>query len=282
MAKRSSRRLRHAGVVGACLIVVAAALAGAAVARHATHRAAATSAHPLRLLQLNLCNSGIAPCYSHDRAVSEAEKLIRAERPDLVTLNEICRPDVSQLARTMASGGHGASIATGFEAARNARVPGAVHCTNGAEYGIGLVARVPSRRYRTFAGVYPRQNANAPEHRVWVCVHPRGRAYECTTHLSSEDQGTAFAQCRYLLHTVLPRLFARDGRDPVLLGADLNLPAGPGSIAQSCLPAGYSRVDDGGTQYAVVSPGVSVRSRTTIDMDGTTDHPGLLVDVTLP
>jgi hypothetical protein len=31
----------------------------------------------------------------------------------------------------------------------------------------------------------------------------------------------------------------------------------------------------------VVSPGLSLRSRSVIDMQGTTDHPGLLVDVAL-
>src|SRR4051812_5360187 len=45
---------------------------------------------PVRLLQLNLCNSGIAACYT-GRSVAEAATVIRAEAPDLVTLNEICQ-----------------------------------------------------------------------------------------------------------------------------------------------------------------------------------------------
>lgn len=274
--------MRQLGLVCACLIIAAAALAGAAFARHATHRVAATPSPRLRLLQLNLCNSGIAPCFSDGRAVAEAETLIRAERPDLVTLNEICRPNIAVLARAMAAIGHGAPIATGFEAAPKTSAPGPTLCTDGAEYGIGLVARIAARRYRTFAGVYPSQDPRDSERRVWVCVHPAGGTYECTTHLTNEDQSVAFTECKYFLNTVLPMLFARGGPDPAVLGADLNLPSGPGSIAQSCLPAGYARVDDGGTQHAVVSPGVRIRSSSTINMHGTTDHPGLLVDVALP
>jgi hypothetical protein len=35
-------------------------------------------------------------------------------------------------------------------------------------------------------------------------------------------------------------------------------------------------------QNVVVSPGAGVRSHVVVDMQGTTDHPALLVDVVLP
>ena len=52
--------------------------------------------HPtptMSVLQMNLCNSGWAGCYT-GRSVREAAAVIRAERPDVVTLNEICRDDL--------------------------------------------------------------------------------------------------------------------------------------------------------------------------------------------
>jgi hypothetical protein len=73
-----------------------------------------------------------------------------------------------------------------------------------------------------------------------------------------------------------------DGGDPVILGADLNLEARGSPNPGSCLPSGYQRADDDALQDVVVSPGIGVHSRTTIDMQGATDHPGLLVQVTLP
>jgi hypothetical protein len=66
-----------------------------------------------------------------------------------------------------------------------------------------------------------------------------------------------------------------------MLGADLNLPADGSSGAQACLPAGYRRVDDGSVQDVVTSRSIAIRSRTTIDMGAATDHPGLLVELTL-
>ena len=48
------------------------------------------------MLQLNLCNSGRAGCYT-GRAMARAAEVISAEAPDLVTLNEICAGDLSAL-----------------------------------------------------------------------------------------------------------------------------------------------------------------------------------------
>jgi hypothetical protein len=32
----------------------------------------------------------------------------------------------------------------------------------------------------------------------------------------------------------------------------------------------------------ITGPGITIRSRTILDMNGTTDHPGLLVELTVP
>jgi hypothetical protein len=104
----------------------------------------------------------------------------------------------------------------------------------------------------------------------------------CTTHTASYSTASALAQCRYLLDEAVPTMSHRDGGDPIVLGADLNLAAHGSPSPQSCLPPGYRRVDDGALQDVVVSPGLAVRSSSVIDMRGTTDHPALLVDVVLP
>jgi hypothetical protein len=66
----------------------------------------------------------------------------------------------------------------------------------------------------------------------------------------------------------------KDRATPLVLGGDLNL--GSGDVA-SCLPAGGALVDDGGEQHIVATPEFIVDSSRTIDLRGTTDHPGLLV-----
>jgi hypothetical protein len=84
-----------------------------------------------------------------------------------------------------------------------------------------------------------------------------------------------------MLNSAVPRVSPRGGSDPVILGADLNLAARGSPSPQSCLPSGYQRTDDDALQDVVVSPGVGLRSHSAIDMHGTTDHPGLLVEVVL-
>ena len=86
------------------------------------------------------------------------------------------------------------------------------------------------------------------------------------------------AQCRYLFETVIAEIRARDGTAaPVVLGADLNLGSGDSPDLKACLPPGSALVDDGGQQHVVATPEYVVDDHRTIDLRGTTDHPGLLV-----
>jgi endonuclease/exonuclease/phosphatase family metal-dependent hydrolase len=213
-----------------------------------------------------------------------ATAVIHARRPDIVTLNEVCRGDVSVLERAMSATFRGARIAWAFKPAADRLTNGPYRCLNGQEFGDGVLALVPgaATRYRTSGGVYPTQDLTDPEERVWVCIDVAGRFSACTTHTASTSTAVALAQCRYFLRSTVPSVRRQNGDAPVILGADLNLPAGRSPSPQSCLPAGYQRADDGARQDVVTSPGVPVRSRTVIDMHGTTDHPGLLVDVNLP
>jgi hypothetical protein len=272
VAGRSGRRLWQLVAVGCCLVWAVTSLTGATAASQLT--GSAGERPHLRILQLNLCNSGIAGCYT-GRSVRVAAAVIRAERPDIVTLNEVCRDDVPVLERVLADT-HRGIVASAFHAAVERGTDGPVRCRNGQPYGIGLLARVRSAdEHRTFAGVYPVQDAADVEKRVWLCLH--ADLYACTTHLASTSETVALGQCEYLLNTAIPALRPRGAQSPMVLGGDFNLGA---LAAQSCLPLGYRRADDGARQHVVVTPGLAVSSHTSISMQGATDHPGLLVDLT--
>lgn len=235
---------------------------------------------PLLVLQLNLCDSGIAGCYT-GRSVRAATAVIRSRRPDIVTLDEICRGDMSPLRRAMAETDPRATLAAAFRAAEDRRTGGAFRCRDGQPYGVGILVLGPRLKsnYRTYSGTYPVQDLADPEERVWLCVHAPSQPYACATHTASTSTAVALAQCRYLLDFALPGI-RTDMVAPVIVGADLNLPASSSPSPQSCLPRGYNRADDGSRQDVIASDSLVVRSRTIIDMRRTTDHPGLLVKLT--
>jgi endonuclease/exonuclease/phosphatase family metal-dependent hydrolase len=232
----------------------------------------------LRLLQMNLCDSGDARCYT-GRAVTEAATVIHAEAPDIVTLNEICENDVHDLVPALAGAHLGGQVITAFQSDSSSRTGDTVHCRNGRAYGIGILAYLPGPvAFRRHSGLYPMQEHRG-ENRVWLCVEAPPYFSACTTHLADDTRSVALAQCEYLLSTVVPPLREADPTAPVVVGGDLNLlppAAGP------CLPAGYARRDDGGLQEIMSSPELTVVAYQTIDPRGATDHPGLLVTLRLP
>jgi endonuclease/exonuclease/phosphatase family metal-dependent hydrolase len=228
---------------------------------------------PSRVLQLNLCDSGIASCYT-GRAVARAGAVIRADAPDLVTLNEICQEDLYPLDRALVAVHGGGAVVSAFKAAVDRRTGGDFRCRNGQPYGVGLLLHVPgpSTGYSTDGGVYPQQDTRDPEERVWLCVYATGDVYACVTHLASTSATVALAQCRYLLTTAIPAARRSGGYRPTVLGGDLNL-----TDPRSCVPPGYVRRGDGGVQQVVATDDFVVDAAGTVDMARTTDHPGLLV-----
>ncbi len=237
----------------------------------------------VRVLQMNLCNSGRADCYSGGRAISMAVALIHENRPEMVSLNEVCRDDLPVLKQAMSTTFPATAVASAFAPVKDRQTQTPVRCQNGQEYGDGVlvVDSPPAVASRSDSGDYPVQDPRDPEERVWVCIDLATRFSACTTHTTSANTTTALNQCRCLLTSVVPRISRRNSDGPVILGADLNLPAYGSPSPQSCLPSGYQRSDDGGRQDVVVSPGIEMSSHSVIDMQGTTDHPGLLVDVVL-
>jgi endonuclease/exonuclease/phosphatase family metal-dependent hydrolase len=233
----------------------------------------------VKVLQLNLCSSGIAACFT-GRSTAAAAAVIRAQVPDVVTLNEVCDDDVATLEQALSAVLPGDRVVSAFQPARNGRTGEPYRCRNGRQYGIGVVSRWPSvTGSPPSGGIYPAQDADDPEERAWLCLDAAAdpAVAVCTTHLAYTKRSVAGAQCRYLFDSVIGGIRARDGAAPVVLGGDLNLGTGDSPDLKACLPPGSALVDDGGPQHVVGTPEFVVDDVETIDLRGTTDHPGLLV-----
>lgn len=273
VADRRYRTARRALAV-VCLIAVGAVPAGSSAA-------ATTQSAALRVLQMNLCNSGRAGCYT-GRSVTAAAEVISAEAPDVVSLNEICRGDVAALERAFGNVHPGGAVVSAFQAAGD-RPSGAVtRCRNGEPYGIGLLTRLKAvtTPYTVRSGIYPTQDVADPEERAWLCIHVPGAVHACTTHLAATSGTIALAQCRHLLDTVVPAIRGNNGYAPTVLSGDLNLRHDHHPVVQSCVPPDYLRIDDGALQHVMATTDVTICCRRSIGMRGATDHPGLLATLT--
>jgi endonuclease/exonuclease/phosphatase family metal-dependent hydrolase len=233
----------------------------------------------LRVLQFNLCDSGIAACYT-GRSVAQAATVIRDSAPGVVTLNEVCREDVEALGRAVQDR-HGGRLAWVFKAAGDRRTGDEFRCRNGQPYGIGVLARLPaaSPGYTSYSGIYPMQDLRDPEERAYLCVRIAGAFDACTTHLSSTSASVALAQCHFLFSNALPTIHSRDRYAPTVVAGDFNLGEGDSAEVRACVPSGYLLRDDGSGQQVLATSEFAARSTTLIDMRATTDHPGLLVDL---
>jgi endonuclease/exonuclease/phosphatase family metal-dependent hydrolase len=233
----------------------------------------------VRVLQLNLCNSGIAACYSDGRSIEEAARVIAAESPDLVTVNEVCDDDMRPLERALARAVPGGKAVSAFQAARDRETGDGYRCANGRQFGIGVLSRwrlLPGSS--PTGGIYPVQDTDDPEERAWLCldVAATPAVTVCTTHLAYTKRQVAAGQCRYLFDRVVAGMRARDGAPPVVVGGDLNL-AGDDPDFRSCVPEGSALADDGAVQHVVATPGFVVDTSRTIELRVDTEHPGLLV-----
>jgi endonuclease/exonuclease/phosphatase family metal-dependent hydrolase len=234
---------------------------------------------PMRVLQLNLCNSGFAPCFT-GRAIAEAAAVIHTEIPDLVTLNEICQDDLPSLQQALTEVIPDGGVVAAFQGAGDRSTGDVYRCRNGQPYGIGLISRWPSvPGSAAGGGIYPSQDTDDPEERAWLClsVAASPAMTVCTTHLAYTKLEVAAAQCMYLFGTVIAEMRGQDPAVPVVLGGDLNLGSGDSASMSACLPAASAFVDDGGVQLVVATPEFVVSGSQRIDLLGTTDHPGLLV-----
>jgi hypothetical protein len=234
----------------------------------------------MNVLQLNLCNSGVASCYEGGQSVPEAYGVITSRRPDVVTLNEICKADVQvSLAPAMAEMYPNDRTFWAFAPAYN-RATGAPYlCSNGDQYGVGILGHVPAAQWagtKTFSDRYPMQRSDSNELRTWVCVEAVGNYFACTTHLASGASAVAFDQCNHLMRTVIPSIWSAEGTLPSVVGGDFNLRYRGIPNVQDCVPSGWYRKGDGDVQHVMATTNLPFVSSEKIGLSHT-DHPGWLV-----
>lgn len=242
------------------------------------------SRYPFWILQMNLCNSGVAKCYDGGASVPEGASVIRSTAPDVVTLNEICEPDVAQLARALGEVYSGSTVVWAFKAAQDRNSGAAYKCKNGASYGIGLIAHVPApyNGHQVFSGIYAAQDTRSAEERAWLCLYATGNYYACTTHLASTSGSVAMSQCKDLMSNLLPAVKAAGGASaPTVVGGDLNMKYRGSPNAQDCVPAGFYRKGDGDVQHILASTDLAFASSRSIGM-AHTDHDAWFIATTAP
>ncbi|WP_053720331.1 endonuclease/exonuclease/phosphatase family protein [Saccharothrix sp. NRRL B-16348] len=236
--------------------------------------APATAATAFKVLQLNLCNSGVAGCYQGGLAVGEAVTMIQRRVPDVVSVNEVCLSDLPRLTAAV-----GATAEYRFAFARRKSTDSNIECTDGrGAYGSGIIVKEGIRTSGN--GTYTAQDSGN-EVRAWACALSDVRGFTaCTTHLSTTGT-TALAQCRELVPaTVLSYDPTGSATTRHVVVGDLNLKYSPGSAtnAQNCVPSGWFRKGDGDVQHVIartltfVSTQVYAMSRT--------DHPAFVVNYT--
>ena len=228
--------------------------------------APASAATTVKVLQLNICHSGVAGCYTGAEPVmAKAVSVIGSTKPQVLSVNEACSGDVTRLQAAM-----GASQAVFVAAQTRAGAP--VTCTNGQQYGNILIVVSSLAGGPPATGRYTAQDSGN-EMRVWACL-PAGGLSACTTHLSASSGSVALAQCRELL----ARAVGLPG--PTVVSGDMNLRYQGSPNVQDCNPAGFYRKGDGDVQHVFASTSLTFVSGTKLSMSGTTDHPAWLVTVT--
>jgi hypothetical protein len=241
------------------------------------------SRYPFWVLQLNLCNSGVAGCYEGGRSIPEGATAIRNAAPDVVTLNEICSGDIAPLQAALAAAYPGGTIVSGFKAAGDRRTNAPYKCKNGQDYGIGIIAHIPGTYagHQVHSGLYASQDTGSAEQRAWLCIAATGTYYACTTHLTSTSGSIAMNQCKDLMNNILPSIRSAGGAAPAVVGGDLNLKFKGSPNAQDCVPGGTYRKGDGDVQHIMATTDLAFSSSRKINLNNT-DHDGWFVAMTAP
>jgi hypothetical protein len=267
---------------------------GVAVRKQETGRPRGTAT--FAALQMNLCDSGIAGCFT-GRAAGKAVQVVLERAPALVTVNEACESEVTErLLPAMLALYPNEWVFWTFAPAAHRGTDEPVRCTPDSRgnqrgrFGNGMVGRLftgSDPRFSFDGGLFPDdrpapdelQDRAHAELRSWICAEALYRA--CTAHLdnpsatgagTAEQGRVASNQCRHLTGTVAT------GRPTVVVG-DLNLgaDADTGYSVRGCAPAGWSRHGDGAVQHALAGKEFGTATVAVVPMDDTTDHPALLV-----
>ncbi len=256
------------------MFLAAAVAASALVLVASVPAVPAKAATTFDVLQMNLCNSGMAKasCYSFGRAVDEAVDKIHRYPPALVTLQEICHDDLyarngwGKLARAMADRYGSRHVSVAFVPAVNRDTHDWYRCVNGEQFGDAMLLH--GTALDVHRGWYGSQDAS-DEIRAWTCATVIRRLTACTTHLST-DPDVAMRQC----HELMSVLASPWVMPEVIVAGDLNLryaPGRPHDVAD-CALAGYDRKGDGTVQQVFFTRNIRWIEGWTESMRWT-DHP---------
>lgn len=234
----------------------------------------------IRELQMNVCHSGVAPCFEpDDLSTIEAAGMITRFLPTTMTLNEICAADIIDTASPIPAAMiriarqlRDATVFAVFAPAVNRYTGQPFRCADGDLYGIGIIGRGTVGAVSHH--VYRDQLASTDEERVAVCAPTDG--YDvCTTHLESDNGFVALGQCRELMNPAgyVGDVRARTAEPPTVVAGDFNLP----NIGD-CTPPPWTVTGDGIVQH-VAATGLLVTATLTVPTQHT-DHPALVVDLT--
>jgi endonuclease/exonuclease/phosphatase family metal-dependent hydrolase len=233
------------------------------------------------LLQMNLCNSGRASCFTAGRAVEEAAAMVHRQAADVVTLQEICRDDVlvaanpgglGTVARALADLHPDDRVSVHFVAAGDPDTGSGFRCNNGELFGNAVLHHGDG--LDSYGGWFADWDIG-DEIRSWGCAEVvlGGRLTVCTTHISDHARVTV-AQCRELFAILAREPWARTN---LVLAGDLNLPA---SRLGECGTDGFRVASDDSVQHVLVRNGLRpVRGR--VEPMRWTDHPALVQVVAL-
>jgi hypothetical protein len=182
------------------------------------------------VLQMNLCLSGTADCFSrtaYPAVVDEAAQQVIDQDAEAVTLNEACSGDVAKLARR-----------TGYHMRFAAvRVDGAsLRCVDPRGRGVFGLAVLTRDAISTWHGQAFATQVG-PEERRWICVTSARRVTVCTAHLgtrgSAEERRVNDGECAEL-QGVLARY---GGMATTVFGGDVNR-------QRPCAPPGMWATED--------------------------------------
>jgi endonuclease/exonuclease/phosphatase family metal-dependent hydrolase len=256
-------------------ILLAAVAAGAAALSPAIS-SVSSSAPPgnrpaYQLLQMNLCLSGQAGCYSsatHSSILDEATEQIVDRDPAAVTINEACRRDADELARRTGYELTFAGVAYG-----GTPLP-CIEPRGRGLFGIAVLTKDDVRTSEDRAFVAQAD----PEERRWLCATTDESVTVCTAHLSTRDSSGESvandAECREL-RSVLVR-FMEDGT--TLFGGDVNRQS-PCAPTTMWVARDTSASQSAGVQH-IYGPGSAEEWSTSVAEATYTDHDFLLVGTT--
>jgi hypothetical protein len=216
----------------------------------------AVAATSYSVLQMNICNSGFADCYS-GRATERSGDLINARQPSVATVNEICFSDLAPI-----------QTKTGYAGVFTQS--GSQKCRNGSAYGNALLFPAGTSVGTPYRLTYAAQSQTT-ELRTLTCAAGAG-VTACVTHLTPDSDRIKSQQAAQMKEVV-----GNDaGRGPTVLGGDWNMTYGGSPNAQDYVPAGMFRKGDAVQHIMATSAHFGFESTRVMRLDWT-DHPGLQV-----